>query len=87
MNHTPGPWTANGSEVNMATWVHQNNGKRICTMAMSPEDWNNARLIAAAPDLLESLVSLVDWFEQHKPEAAQNLQKARAAIARATGAA
>lgn len=42
----------------------------------------NARLIAAAPDLLEALLELADWYKEYTglPPAAAN-----AAIAKATG--
>ena len=45
----------------------------------------NARLIAAAPDLLESLTLLVAGIENSVSETYIPLVKARAAIAKATG--
>ena len=44
----------------------------------------NARLIAAAPELLEALMCFVD-NEQFRLTERQRLDKARAAIAKATG--
>lgn len=43
----------------------------------------NARLIAAAPDLLEALEDLVNSFEKHRPKAYWDA--ARTAIAKAKG--
>lgn len=47
----------------------------------------NARLIAAAPDLLGSLESLVEWLDNCFPREAETevVQTARKAIAKATG--
>jgi hypothetical protein len=45
----------------------------------------NARLIAAAPDLLEALKDMVDLVELLCPFDGPQQRKARAAIARATG--
>lgn len=53
--HTKGPWTAYGSEKTTHTGVKGADGKAICHMVAGEHDWNNARLIAAAPDLLEAL--------------------------------
>lgn len=50
--HTPGNWVANGSESSLATWVEDETGKRVCTMKQAVDDWDRARLIAQAPDLL-----------------------------------
>lgn len=45
----------------------------------------NARLIAAAPDMLVALQNLVNSFEKHRPK--EYWDAARAAISKATGAA
>lgn len=45
----------------------------------------DARLIAAAPDMLEALKNLVNSFEKHRPK--EYWDAARAAIARAEGGA
>lgn len=80
--HTPGPWVADGSEITTATWVCGADGKRICTMRPSFADWSNARLIAAAPELLEALKDLVARIDEYGSPISASF--ARAAIAKAT---
>ena len=90
--HTPGPWHLRLS--NNAT-PHIEHGdcfrdevgeldNRICVMpseiTQSFNSFANARLIAAAPDLLEALEHVIYW-DNGKPE----WEMARAAIAKATG--
>ncbi len=83
--HTPGPWvvtkaTHDGEVINIGAidlqLVHEN----------GPVNWKNARLIAAAPDLLEALESLTEIVNQigNKGMRSEYL-KAKAAIARARG--
>lgn len=50
---------------------------------------DRARLIAAAPELLEAVRYLTEWIEEHsvKPREITELHDAYAAIAKATGAA
>lgn len=92
--HTPGPW--NCMRASAA-------GREIITSEVSPVDvcvlshFNksaaeidaNARLIAAAPDLLEALENLLCLYKMGKPNHfGDNLQPvidAKAAIAKATG--
>ena len=85
--HTPGEWEAMGSESTLATWV-RGDGGRICTMRQSEQDWPNARLIAAAPELLATLEALLLSEDDTKPGArerhAEKRKQARAAIAKAT---
>lgn len=75
-NHTPGPWTIadDGTiETQFAGRVGHLSGVWI----------NDARLIAAAPDLLAALQEMLIYAEGHVEEA--HILYARAAIARATG--
>jgi hypothetical protein len=58
--HTPGPWDSSTYEV------EANDGTLICNMSgwKSPEASKaNARLIAAAPELLEALKNIYDLLE------------------------
>lgn len=49
--HTPGPWIAEGNEMNATVWVRGPDGKRVCSVKRCETDFDNARLIAASPDL------------------------------------
>ena len=90
--HTPGPWAyivpdghvvrhpqiySDFGPIANATWLGENKLDQLNS---------NARLIAAAPDLLEALeeiVSAADGDGWNQLDA--DLRKARAAIAKATG--
>ena len=87
--HTPGPWklklgkgmeytylVADRKGQDIANWAHYHNATKAQTKA-------NARLIAAAPDLLESLILLAN--QTNSTELAKAHDMARAAIAKATG--
>ena len=91
--HTPGRWDVAGSEV----WA---SGRRVASLggAYGPKDAEtrnaNARLIAAAPELLEALRGLIEDVELTAEDFGGDiitedlmtaLDKARAAIAKATG--
>lgn len=79
MSHTPGPWTANHNIV--AT----TRGRLAIDCGMSgatdAEDCANARLVAAAPELLAALKALVDVDEV----TAGTYEMAESAIAKAEG--
>lgn len=45
-------WKVNGSAFNQSIWVEGADGKRVCTVRNCDTDFDRARLIAAAPDLL-----------------------------------
>jgi len=87
MKHTPGPWeVAWGGSFDGTREVFVRRPEDDVAIAADILDPDteapsaaNARLIAAAPELLEALRGLVD--EQNGPP----LLSARAAIARATG--
>src|SRR5687767_9585749 len=102
--HTPGPWTAgvldewpSGAPINVTPAP---NGPVICTMSKSQSlpHRANARLIAAAPDLLGAVTALLEplaecrWdhngycqahYLDHSMDGCR-VEKARAAIAKAT---
>ena len=69
--HTPGPWQVVGSNV------YGNNLR-----ALLPMNAADARLIAAAPDLLEALEDLLGWQTLAPDDV---VTAARAAIAKARG--
>jgi hypothetical protein len=98
--HTPGPWHIGSGGV---IFADHNDQPDAVTVANIPERlstemshyannaaaMSNARLIAAAPDLLNALgiaVATIQRLERHAP-GSQNgtLDVARAAIAKATG--
>lgn len=54
--HTPGPWEYDGPPHNIIVWSSPEN--RICFMTSDGPTEANARLIAAAPDLLAALKTL-----------------------------
>ena len=92
--HTPGPWSV---KKHFSEWLIGDGNYLIATTAGSPahlgrasaeRDAANARLIAAAPDLLKALEDCVAVMDRElaglkviQPE----FSAARAAIAKATG--
>lgn len=81
--HTPGPWKTLGAQF-------------VCSesavVAQQCKSMEDARLIAAAPDLLEALEALLshtadlDPMQGYRPEEDFSaVKQARAAIAKATG--
>jgi hypothetical protein len=58
--HTPGPWTAEAeSELERRTFVcAKDHAIADCMMGYGGEDEANARLIAAAPELLDALTAI-----------------------------
>jgi hypothetical protein len=94
MNHSPRPWTVEGNRVFA-------NGRPFAFVNQSPnaatrEDWANARLIAAAPEMLAALLDALPYVEDvladpeqlacFKPGIVQAHAAAiRAAILKATG--
>ena len=87
--HTPGPWGLDGN------LIEGPDGERVaCITAYSrrtPKQKANARLIAAAPELLEALRGLLNAPDPDEVEDAtprfRAVMKAHAAIAKATGGA
>ncbi|MDT3468959.1 hypothetical protein [Stenotrophomonas maltophilia] len=84
--HTPGPWAYQEDSDAYTHIVRGPNNRFICQLAQvtSAEIEANARLIAAAPELLEALERILKGALS-LPRFAEEL--ARAAIAKATGGA
>jgi len=83
--HTPGPWIPVAVE---GGWdgVAENENRNSVICALRLNNPANARLIAAAPDLLRVAELLVSWLDE-EPGAHKLCDAARAAVAKATGAA
>lgn len=101
-NSTPGPWyNDKGHRIHVLARVKRpgENEAQICSMFNSDfvdpaEQRANARLIAAAPDLLEIVSLLGDWIEQGgesvnfgtmTDDSTTLRQAVKAAMAKATG--
>jgi hypothetical protein len=89
--HTPGPWRANKpTQSNGRAEVHA--GPMLVAQAFNwlldaegdEQCWADARLIAAAPDLLDALCALVLNIDAGAPTLGA-MRDARAAISKATG--
>ncbi len=86
-HHKPGPWFATEN------WVFDVGGHPVANFNFASMRREDMRLIAAAPDLLEELKSLVDVILNRDAEdidhwqlhAKYALQRARDAITKATG--
>lgn len=99
--HTPGPWVIGGSlisngRVPVAKVLHNGNGNpsKASDYDRDAPRWlggadANARLIAAAPELLAALEALVGEADLGEVDLDDDdrakLEQARAAIAKATG--
>ena len=94
--HTPGPWLIEGRTIyslmhhgwNRGVEVLKNRFWASCYHDRSVTDEEaeaNARLIAAAPELLEALQMFLDDYESSEGDAQSCARVARAAIAKATG--
>jgi len=91
--HTPGPWTVGEGDRELLVLVDLGGcgDGLICSVAR-PRYGANARLIAAAPDMLAALEGLVcvlgecglTW-PSGTPIAEDSIQQAELAIAKATG--
>lgn len=87
--HTPGPWVLHPTALHPAVrsvGTAETGPRRICTVGTmngNPVDKENARLIAAAPELLAALQQTVAWMEGERT-AIDALANARAIIAKAT---
>lgn len=89
--HTPGPWEARKDDEGVWGVVHDG---AFLTTAFPPDlgmvpgtEEANARLIAAAPELLNELVLILEWAQIEKaPLRKLEMERIAALIAKATGA-
>ena len=85
MSHTPGPWSAHAHESTDTYTIHVAGRSweswAVAHVGDCTDDEANARLIAAAPDLLEALKNVIRGV----PDTWDGVIKARAAIAKAEG--
>lgn len=80
MKHTKGEWEV----TQMGNVIHKETGKMICaTQSAFKEDMDNAKLIAAAPELLEALMEIYndketwsDLFESQQNKITNAINKA-----------
>ena len=84
--HTPGPWAIGfgGMESDTSATITSPYA-RYSIAQLDPPGYNqaNARLIAAAPELLKALTELTNFAARHSP-GSKYVANARAAIAAAT---
>lgn len=93
--HTPGPWTlSSGNPIK----IFKNQGVALPIADVKVDLWDrmssdeaiaNARLIAAAPDLLDSCIGMIEYLDKNYPwslsEPLKSLKSGMvAAIAKAT---
>ena len=81
--HTPGPWKTTGANITDANRNHV----ATVTDGGTTDGEANARLIAAAPELLAALKDIAETQWANGVPSSGALREARAAIAKAEGAA
>lgn len=65
--HTPGPWTADDNDSYSVWSVYGYNNQRLANVfGDSAEADANARLIAAAPELLEACQTFAEWLRREE---------------------
>jgi hypothetical protein len=91
--HTPGPWEISKNEVGELDICEAGAGNMLADLAKCKNAVANARLIAAAPDLLEALRGLLRETRQSVPNInvkkhfslMVQMEEAKSAIAKAEG--
>ena len=78
MSHTPAPWKIDGAHSTRVLLINDAKGYAIGEI-VDTRNPANAKLIAAAPDLLEALLTALPYVEDHE---GSNVYK-RGAVARA----
>lgn len=91
MNHTPAPWKIDGAISTRVLLIDDAKGNAIGEI-VDTRNPANARLIAAAPDLLDALCTALPFVEDHEGSniykagaVARAVREIRAAITAATG--
>ena len=85
IRHAPGPWSLSIYNSNIVV----SDGYLVCDCSFENSDEAmmnaNARLISATPDLLRSLLALMEFWDNGSPvhPGAEVVSEARAAIAKA----
>jgi hypothetical protein len=86
--HSPGPWHTWQVGLLSSVFVNNEHGS-VCLVTMNEHDEANARLIAAAPELLYALKRAFAVISQHHPEdkdcCAHDIKTIPAAIRKAEG--
>lgn len=86
-NHTPGPWTVTDCASHIQ--IHREGWPRdawsVACIGHQAQDIANARLISAAPELLEALQELLRDPYLSDPINSDRMAKSRLAVAKATG--
>lgn len=84
--HTPGPWTLNDARSTRVDLIDTQQGHAVGEIVwVDVRNSADARLIAAAPDMLETLRDIVGMLTDANDMRADALHAARTAIVRATG--
>lgn len=87
MAHTPGPWRAEIRRTDCWPWWHINTATVHGEIIVNTSE-DDARLIAAAPELLSELKSLLSMWEEAigwEPNYMDMADSARKVIAKAEG--
>ena len=82
--HIEGPWDWGLLEDGIFAVYATSPVSTVAIIRTGPNAADHARLIAAAPDLLDALRECVQWIEE-SPEGESATKKAFAAIAKAKG--
>ena len=87
---TPGPWAWDGPADNIHITQAENPDNRICFLTSNGPTIGNANMLAAAPELYESAMSLLQYIAdcmivEPETELANRVAAARAALAKAEG--
>jgi hypothetical protein len=82
--HTPGPWKVENNRQHVYSVLGYDNFPIVWEMG-GLNTLENARLIAAAPDLLEALKELLPLADEMSGNASKIIARADAAIKKAEG--